>query len=423
MILRKLLVILLVVSLPGANLCAQENDKKIKLLVIIGRSPSPGIEQLTEEDRKRSGFSALLRGDFLTADAWKKRNKKYSEQLAKTIGDFPRAPLYKENLAKEFARQGRPIELKILDWEEAYQRYGDISATDKRNVDIQAMDVVEHLGMDVDLGKALEKDGWPYALFLYETADYVTPSDIRDKLVLRTRVSAHLFWNSITAELFNEMPSTIYPVPIDLERALNDREFFTTNLEKPLRQLCFNLYQRLNGTDVLHKMALHFGIQDKFPSVAELFKRYAKQFRFKQSLPKGWKKVDSNNDFIFIAAPKEDELTVAVVADVDLLIEPLGQNYQDLKDYYNLRYSRLQNMGWDLSSMVEPPKMELTEDWDSFSLAEPRGGKAIFLHRKVGEEFMLTHQVVLLGDKREEQFKRYKGEIESYINNSLLKVK
>jgi hypothetical protein len=381
------------------------DDGKIKLMVIYDPSPPLKVSLITQKDMNRALGAQILFGRIganATQEHLDRRSQQHSEQLIKTVGDFPRVPLFKENLAKIFSQQADRFELKILTRNEA-----DEYTSDKWELEFET----------------LHNQGWRYVLLLKETTGYASAKTNLGKLGVWDLLDAKLYDTTTLQVIFEEQPDAVHDVHIELEQALSDRNFFVSNYEAALRKIFQQLYSRLNGTDTLHEMAEHYGLADKFPPVAKTLKSYAKRFELDQALPQGWKEAETENAYLFIAEPKKDRDFVAVVASVDLLIAALGQDFEDISQYYDFRLSKLRNIGWDTAAIGEAPKMELKDKWDSYTLPNPRGGKTIFLHRKVGQEFVLTYEVILLGENREKFFEQYKTQIESYINDTVFKIK
>jgi len=293
--------------------------------------------------------------------------------------------------------------------------------TDVFAPDIRAMSSVPEL---VRSGKpdfkSLRQSEVRFVLMVTERFGLMTPELNPGELAPVMVYEVRFFDVKSKRRMFKEDLYAFHGMPMSPDAALANEDRLQAAYPELHKSLAYRLYSRLNGTNVLHHMAASGGLGSRVPPMADVLKEYAKAFDFEQPKLPGWRMQKTRNDYLFVLAPKKHKKNVAIVTDVDLMIDAFGQDVAEFSDYIFIRRGRLQDAGWNLDSHTDNETIEVGPGWISYTLDNPQGGKSIFFHMRVSQDFSLSHEIVVLGNDVDALVKLYEDDIVRYIAEARL---
>lgn len=379
--------------------------QQIELLVIIDDQEPLKVNLLRKGEAMGTSLNPVIGGILpgaILAGTISSRNEKYSQQLQESVGPYKKRHEYLSTILKAgFDNETDKIKLTIRNIRESESMIND----KKPNY------------------KTLKKEGWNYVMLIREEAGFSTPSNNLGKLAVSSSLWVSVYDVTNKKRLFKGPFTSFHSQVYEPEKVFEDKSIFLSNYPNVHVQGT-QIYFRLSGQNVLHEMAKSYGLESEFPSVSKVLKEYKKKFDYEVHLPNGWKKLPSNNSYIYRNAPKKDRETVGIVTDIDLLIKPLGQNNLSLSEFVELRISRLQDMGYTIQPLdPEIEYLALDEDWVSYIIIHSSGVTSLGLHKIYENEYSVNHQLILLDDNYLDLLKKHKSGFEAYINQSKLVIK
>ncbi len=393
---RKMLLVLLFVL---TNTSGFAQDEPIRLAVILDTSEPLQVRYVSPKFKKNVQVSALggLVGGLIHGASIASKDKSLEERLRASVGSRASRDLELQlGLAEAFARETPHLVLDFLPNDYLRKGKPNFARFDaKRN---------------------------SHVLVVEEYAGLSTPNIRWGSLVAQSTLKLRLYDTKTKKRIIKEKIQGIGPHTDDIDTALDSPEFFLKTYPSAVRALGFGLYWRLNGRNGLHSIAKNTPHAQAFPSIEALLKRQSALFDFDRPKLKGWRTPRTGTPYLFSNEPKKDKKQVAIVTDIDLLIKEFGQDFESLDPYIELRIDRLVEMGWDTSVVSEVPILNVDPEWISYGLPDPRGGTAIFLHRR-NNQYVTTHQIVVLDEDPVPLLTKYQQDIEGYINQSALRMK
>ena len=376
----------------------------IRLGVILDTSEEIKVDYIPPEFKEEVQKAAVaglfltpIGGGLIAGGTAASRNKALAERLNASIGDdFDRRSILQSELTEEFAKYTDNIELVFLEPELLKKGKPDFKRIDAANT--------------------------PYVVVIEE--DKVGMATLKIKwgtLSPRSLIKMSVYDAKKKKRVLKEKLQGLGDPISDINAAVDTPEPFLAGYPQAVNRLAYATYWRLNGKDILHTIAKGTEHADEFVSVATVLADNAKRFTFDRPKLKGWKYRKSGTPYVFLAEPKKDRKQFAIVTDIDLLVEELGQPYEVLDDYLELRISRLEELGFDVASLQEIPDLGLSGEWTSYMIDNPNGGNSILLHRMV-DNFVVSHEVIVLQEDPNVLLTKYQADIVNYIDNASLSL-
>lgn len=152
----------------------------------------------------------------------------------------------------------------------------------------------------------------------------------------------------------------------------------------------------------------------------EVVARYQNTFDYSFDLPEGWQLVPVNK-FQARLEPDTDKSMVGVTFTADILNDAFGTGGFDLEAYRKHLFQRISAVGYPVSSAAPFDGLQVGKDWSAWSMIRPDGkGRELFIFTRKGD-LVFYHDVVFIADF-DRYFKKYKGQIETIVNQTQIDV-
>ena len=347
---------------------------------------------------------AMARGLFLpfgnigNAIAFDARNDEYN----KTIGPFDRRATLVAAIRKELG--GKYPVFELVDDGAVY----DSDAARKAIVER-----AKSQGIGYVLAVEDQFAGITSAGFASDTHDVSVASAVRYELYATTKGD----------RMVKDKAGANSLVRIPLEKALTDRAFLEAEMPVAHASLARLIVGGLVRSDSLHRMAEGAGVGDQVPALGALLKRYEKPVTIAMTAPSGWRALKFNTRYAMSVEPKDERrFKMGVRADVDVLIEELGQKVDTIEAYQQIAFTRLAEAGFDASTVQERTDL-VKEGYSAISIRNPdTGGGQVILFRKVDDTYMVLITFIAT-ENLEGMITANKAQIQAAIDGISVQIK
>lgn len=376
-------------------------DDSIQLGVILNLDLSLKVDYLDKKGSiaKKVGGGFGLLGSLATSGPLAAKNAGYAKRLNATMGEnFNRQELVESALSNAFRFLDPQIGLTFLP-SNAISKKGKLTY------------------------KALDSGATPYVAVIDESSGLSYLGAGLGTLTAYSDMKITVYDVAKKKRLFNEYlyKKSSYEPEKDIDLALDNKGTYGEGYPVAVRQAANAAFWLLNGKDVHHLIAKGTSAEEDFPSMIKFQKDAAESFRVERPRRVDkWKvQIRTGSPFEFAAAPRKHLQNFAIRTYVNVLAPELGQDFDTVEKYVAYYNSNLASTGWDVTPIPAVDNLEFKEDWMRYTLANPKVGVSILLHRMV-EGFVVTHEIVVLEEDPVELLTMYKSVTEMLVNESKL---
>lgn len=372
---RAITLVCLALALP-----AQAEQHAVPLGVVVA-TPSDYLVNYAHPATLLSGvaLSVVLGGPIssgVIAAEQSAANSRFTRALNDPENDLPAyQPILQQAVAERFEALDSNIDLTVLPATALRKKrpdYDNLGPDTPRYIAVV-------LGM-AGLGSPPAKFGELRAFANHQVRVYDTK---KKKRILKERVTRHgLNWSK------------------DPERATSSPDLLVQDLPFLTDSVAAAIYWQLYGNDILHLAAKPTALSGQYPSITQIRAQYAEQFTLYQPISKVLFYKDTGSPYTSEVIPKRYKQELKVVTTVDVLAKELGQDFEDLPAFVEHHVGKLAGNGWSVSDASDNDKLTVPEGHTSYALPNPQGGTTLFYHKQFGD-FVLTHQIDLLGNKQD----------------------
>lgn len=370
-------------------------NTKLKVLVIVN-----GENNLKVDLNNTPFVSGGLLGVLISQSVNNNLNEEKSKKLISLMEGFHEYKFKHASFIKSnFEKLNESIDITVKNKNEVNKYFNDNS---KLNFD------------------NLKQDNWASVIVIDEILGFLRENIKEDKFVIYSTsvVKAFDVEKKKTLEkivLINKDAKKLY----NIDEILSNKNILIDNYTSLYPNVDNTTYYRLLGRDVFHNFSKSQNLENSFPSVRKKLKEYAKKFELKFPEVDKWSSFNTANDFSFVNAPRKDKANIAIVTNIDLAIQELGQKDMTLEEFSANNISTLSNAGFEIDLNSEKPKLNINTENIVYMVNLTKGGKSIFVDLKV-DEYIISHQIVLVPKDYMTLFDKYKLDIEKFINETYL---
>lgn len=370
-------------------------NTKLKLLVIVN-----GENNLKVDLNNTPFVGGGLLGVLISQSVNNNLNEEKSKKLISLMEGFEEYKFKHASVIKSnFEKLNQSIDITVKNKNEVNNYFNDNS---KLNFD------------------NLKKDNWSSVIVIDEILGFLRENSSEGKFVIYSTSVIKAFdvekkKNLEKIVLINKDGKKLYTI----DEILSNKNILIDNYTSLYPNIDNKIYYRLLGRDVFHNFSKSQNLENSFPSVRKKLKEYAKKFELKFPEVDKWTSFNTNNDFSFINAPRKDKANIAIVTNIDLAIQELGQKDMSLEESSANNISSLGNAGFEIDLNSEKPKMNINSESIVYMVNLTEGGKSIFVDQKI-DEYIISHQIVLVPKDYMPLFDKYKLDIEKFINETYL---
>lgn len=396
--LKKGIYLFLVSLVVNCNLFA--GNDKLKVLVIVN-----GENPLRVELNNTPVTSGGVLGVLISASIMDASNNRNSEELQKLNADFTEYKFkHTDYVAEDFSAKNNNLDITCLNRKHAYRFF--TSPKDFK----------------LDYDKLLS-EGWESVIVIDEELGFF-------RNVVTVNNSARNYYVYLSSEVY--VFDVVNKKRLGSFKTLsfkNDKEYTEEAIKTDNTILSENylpiytiadrgIYNRLLGADYFHKLAKSQNLEAVFPSVKTALKKYTKSFKLTTPEINGWRSFPTNNDLLFINAPRKDKTIFSVNTEIDFAIEELGQKDLTTDEYAAITIKRLSEVNLKINTTEEIPTLAVGNQWVVYMVDVPNG-KNIVLQTRM-DDYFVSHYIVVLKEDYKELLNKYKTDVEYYINNTIL---